>query len=59
MAYQFERKTSIFSELEHVEWFLKHKDQYRFEAGTEDLKKLEESISRKNVYYSTTVDTYS
>ena len=59
MAYQFERKSNIFSELEHIEWFLKHKDQYRFEAGTEALQKLEDSIGRKNVYYSTTVDTYA
>lgn len=59
MKYQFERNNNIFFDLQHISWFLEHESLYNFGFEAEEKKlKLENALSRKNVYYSTAVDTY-
>lgn len=59
--YKYTRYLTDLKNLEHIEWFIKHSDEYEFqsEEAKKILERLKRNIAKKNVLYSVIVDDYT
>lgn len=61
MKYLYQQLNTDKKNLEHIEWFVGHHQDYLFEKGTEiehHLQSLKTQIINKNIYYSDLVEHY-
>ena len=59
--YKYTRYLTDLKNLEHIEWFIKHSDEYEFqsEEAKKILERLKRNIAKKHILYSVIVDDYT